>query len=493
LLFIAAVVIPLIVGGVVAYVASRLHLKDIHGHPHRITGPEFGIVSTFIVLASLLITVLWGPEAARGHAASGYKQFYNGSVTRAFSEEIECSRDGPCIHEYECDPYNHDHVYNHVHGSGDTATNHTHVDPHTHYHECPEATHEYNYKLDTNVGKTITIASHIFAAEPQRWRRGGRLSSGVPRGEPERWTQSKQKLEAGEAEPVTVENEYTNFILPSRSGFNKINRNVDKFLKQGLLPPHTQNLDGSVLSDYGMKAAKVQFVKVAETDQAIWQDRLMAFNAALGIEKQGDLHIVVVPADQVSSPQDYINALTAYWQNKLGKWSFPKNGIALAIGVDPSAKTIVWSRAKTGMPVGNGQMLAALMFELENKPFNADVVLGQIKAQPFVRDDGKPSVRYMHGSGLADRIMFTDYPFKRACMMCKDKGDNGASYVYLKDSIPVSTGAKVMMFTIVFFFSLALWAAALFLDPIGTLKGVRSGSSNDPFRGSRSRIHSNWR
>lgn len=479
-----SIFISFLVGGVVAFAANKLRLRNAYGEPLRITLPEFGATSLVVVIVAFLVVVMIGPNAARGHAASGYHQFLNGSVTRAWSQDTPCSRDGPCVHTYDCDAYTVTVVDQDAYTDKDGVYHAEQSHQETRYHQCPEATDEFSYFFDTNLGRTVTIADHIYAANPQRWRSGEQLSSGVPRGEPERWVNGKQRLQAGDADPVTVVDDYTNFILPSQDGLTKqYSGSIDKYQGRGLLPAHTENLNSSLLYDYGMRASKVQFLKVKPGNQALWQERLMTFNAALGTERQGDLHIVVVPANQVSDSQDYINALTAYWQNSLGKWGFPKNGIALAIGLASDGKTIKWARAKTGMPIGNGELLAALSFKLPDQPFSVDTVLGQIKALPSDAKDGKPAVRYLHSDGLVDKIMFTDYPFKRACMQCKDKGDNGTSYVYLKDSIPVSSGAKIVMFFIVFCITLTLWALVLFLDPLGAIKDtISSSATDDKFR-----------
>jgi len=455
--------------------AKRFALQDFYKRPLRITLPEFGIVASVVIIVALVVTVLIGPSAAQAHAAQGYHQFLNGSIVQAGTNTYTCTRDGPCNHTYDCDPYPVTIHHAAVTDSKGNVVSPAYDTTEIHYHDCPYATEEFTYYLVDSLSRNLPIASHIFSAEPQEFRGGNGIPGDVQRGVPPRWLQSKQRLDAGDAEGVTETGDYTNYILPSDDQtFRQYSTSVDKYRKANLLPEHTQNLNGSVLFDFDMQAAKVQFVGVTSSDQALWQERLMSFNASLGSERRGDLHIVVVPADQVPDPDDYINALTAFWQSSLGKWGFPKNGISLAIGVDNNAQTIKWSRAKTGMPIGNGEMLAALSFNLQGQAFNADNVLGQIKAQPVVGDDGKPAVKYQHGNGLVDKIMFTDYPFRRACMRCEDKDDDGTSYVYLKDSIPVSTGAKLMMFAIVALIALVLSGVALYFDPIGALRGTSS-------------------
>ncbi len=493
---------PLVIGGLLVLYSKRFGFTDIHGEPHCVTGLEFGVISPIIVLFALLVTVVWGPDMARAQAAEGYQQFFNGSVTRAVQEEIPCERDGSCIHEYKCDPYLDTETYyeteTYIGADGKSATRSVaKTRTVTKYHDCPEATHEYNYKLETNIGDTITVASHIFAANPQRWRRGEQLSANVPRGAPESWVVSLQRLQAGDAEPVTGVKSYTNYILPSEGTLYKKNSgNIAKYKQAGLLPEHTQGLQGNPTFGLVPQARKMQFVGgLAADSMETWTDRLMRFNAVLGPTRQGDLHIVAMPADAVSNPQDYLNALMAHWQSDLGKWGFPKNGIALVLGVGNDGR-IKWSRAKTGMPGGNGSMLSAMTLNLEGERFDPDVLLGKATVAPvldgkgnLVLDkDGDPLFNYGGSDGRLGKIIFREFPFKRVCMNCKDKDDEGTGYVYLKDSIPVSTGYMWFWFFLVFFVSLGLWAAAFYWDPVNAIRrGKGSTPRSDQFPGSFSR------
>lgn len=465
--------------------AERLDLKSVYGRSHRITWLEYGVSSVVIMLVALLVVVVWGPDVARAQAAKGYKQFLNGSVIDVWAEEIPCSKNGPCVHEYDCEASSHMHETRH-HDSKGNYTHSTYYD-HTHYESCPYATHEYNYLVKYKAYKvgTITIGSHHFAAEPKVWphREQRGIPGDVARGEPPRWVTSKQRLQAGDVEPVTVVDDYTNYILPAEGTlYKQYDGSVEKYLKEKLLPEHTQNLRGDVLFDAVPQARKVTFVGGLPTNGIdTWQERLMRFNAVLGPTLQGDLHIVAMPANTVSNPQDYLNALVAHWQSDFGKWGFPKNGIALVIGVGNDG-TIEWSRARTGMPEGNGAMLSALMNDLKGQRFDPEVLMGKPQAS-IVRDgkgslklddDGDPQLSYNTNDGLLGQIMFREYPFARACMGCGDADDHGTGYTDLKDSIPVSTGSKVLWSFIVLLIAGAFWAAALFLDPVGFFTGNAS-------------------
>jgi hypothetical protein len=56
-------------------------------------------------------------------------------------------------------------------------------------------------------------------------------------------------------------------------------------------------------------------------------------------------------------------------------------------------------------------------------------------------------------------------------MKCNSAGDKGVGYVDLSELVPITTGAKVLMFCIVFFLSAFLWAALLAFNPVGYLLG----------------------
>lgn len=484
MLFIYAVLLALFIG------AAPALLLNYYKSYLQINWKEFSICGILVVLVALLTTVVWGPDVARAQAVAGYKEFWNGSIVAAKVEETTCTRDGSCVHTYRCDPYivmvtKYRTVSDGVDSEGRPKTKtESYQEPETRYHSCPEATFEYTYWLEDNLGRgrgDLTIADHIFAAQPQEWRAGHGLSN-VPRGVPDRWLQSKQRLDAGDPEPVTKINEYDNYILASSDSLLKrYSADIEAYKAQALLPEHTQNLKGKTLHDHDMQARKMSFVDTGVADQEKWQAALMQFNAALGTQLQGDMHVVVVPASQVDNPDAYINALMAYWQGPdFGKWGLAKNGIALVLGIDDSRQTVVWARAKTGMPVGNGEMLSALQFELGNTPFDPDAIFGHPLGQPYVNEAGKTKVKYVgQDSGLVGRIIFVDFPFARACMDCKDKEDSGTGYTYLESTIPVPFAAKVWMMVIVGFISGLLWALFAWyplFEPITPLRRTRDGA-----------------
>jgi hypothetical protein len=300
-------------------------------------------------------------------------------------------------------------------------------------------------------------------------------------------------LANGISEPVTGGFKYANYILASDSSlFKRYSGNVDQFKKAGLLPKHTAALGDDMWYDYGMRADKLQVVGGLHlANLPSWEDRLMRFNAALGSAPnpvtgkgfQGDMHVVLVPANKVSNPDEYLNSLKAYWTS-LGKWSISKNGIILVIGASNDGRTVAWSRATTGMPFGNGTMIQALNTRLYGLNLDPNTLFGNVPATARQVGD-KHKVDYnLSLSGAVGNIVLQKYPFIRACMQCKSKGDTGVGYVNLKDLVPISTWGKIVMFIIVFFLSLVLWGVMLWTDLFGSIFGntfASSKQSSNPF------------
>jgi hypothetical protein len=477
--------VALAVGGAAAWLAHSGKLRDYYGNVARITKREFALGSVVVVGLAVAITMWIGPNLARSSAVNGYHEFYNGSVTQAVAQVINCSEDGPCVHEFTCNEVYHPAVTD----SKGNVTQAAYIET----HDCPYVTQEVNYVLETSIGQTAVIGSHYFTENPQRWTESfGDDSPGVPGGvlrqPPQRWLKARQSLAAGVPDPVTGVFSYANYILAADSDlYKQYDGHVARYQQTGLLPKHTVNLDNdNMLYDYGMQAAKVQAVgglKLANL--STWQDRLMRFNAALGSDLQGDLHIVLVPAARIANPDEYITSLKAYWQN-LGKWSISKNGIILVIGASPDGSTVEWSRAATGMPAGNGEMLEALKLKLTDSPLDPSILLGSVGATVH-ESGGKPKVIYDHNSaGTIGKVVFTDYPFARPCMKCEGANDKGVGYVDLKDFVPVSTGSKILMFFIVLVLSCLCWAAMVLFDPFGS--DNRPGN-NYPRRPARRAVH----
>ncbi len=438
--FVMALVIAAI-GGFAAAGILRWRQSD-----YQINRKEFLIGLAVITLVTTPLVSFVGGKIAHGNAVGGYVEYWGGSLIAAQSETIVCTRDGPCIYEYDCDPYE---VYEQVgtiqvltgYDSKGNAiyTSQPVYDWVTHYHSCPVATHEYSYWLSDSFGQDHQVAYHIFAAEPQQWRAGHGISADIPRGVPAAWVEAKQRIEAGDAPPATKSNEYINYFLAAQSSILKTyGGDVEEYRQRQLLVEHTQNHANAIYDGY--KAKKVVTAGGLKlSNEAEWQDALSQLNAKLGAQLQGDLHLVVVPSQLVGPAEAdrYTGALLAYWQGpEFDKHGFAKNAIVLVVGVDDASRQVVWARSKTGLPVGNGEMMAALSLQLQDKPFDPHSLLGSPKAQI---QDGKAT--YSQSGGLVDKIITTDYPYKRPCMDCKDEGESGG-FVYLDSESLISVWAK---------------------------------------------------
>lgn len=426
-----------------------------------------------------------GLSAAQTGAVSGFGQFLNGSILEADSETFNCDRSksfNSCEHTYRCDSYtvtvqDPDYV-------DDNGKRHSRSHKETRWHQCPYATQEFSYTLTDSMGEKHTIASHVLAATPVAWKNTHTLwgkteaiPSNITRGVPAQWQHAADGIANGNLDPVTIPNTYKNYVLPSeRTLLKAYSGDIDALKDKNLLPAHTVNLEDPIRDNF--IADKVNFVGVSlhPTTMAGWQDQLMRFNAALGMTKQGDLHIVVVKAAAVASatsPDNYLNAIKAHWLNDFGKKALAKNGIILVLAVNDSATTIEWSRASTGMPVGNGAMTAALNMELNGTPFSAASVLGSTTAQ-VATVDGKVTAKYSVGKGIVPTITMQKFPFERACMGCTDDDEAAMDgFTQLSTELPLRGAALV--WTII----IAVVAGLVIILGLYNFIGVANWNLND--------------
>src|SRR3989344_7792271 len=70
----------------------------------EITWTEFAVGMVAIVLVIVPLSIYSGNKIAKANNLS-FNQFLNGWETKARPIQIQCTRDGPCRHEYDCDPY----------------------------------------------------------------------------------------------------------------------------------------------------------------------------------------------------------------------------------------------------------------------------------------------------------------------------------------------------------------------------------------------------
>jgi hypothetical protein len=405
-------------------------------------------------------------NAAQTGAVSGYHEFLNGSIVSVDMSVQPCSEDGSCIHTEDCDSYQVPQT-NYTYDSKGNVTG-SYITYVTKYRSCPEATNEYTYTVTDTFDNTYTIGDHIFAANPAKWRSDIDIDGSVPRGVPQQWQHAHDSLARGDSDPVTVPHTYANYILASESTILRAHSDDIKRLRaKNLLPLPTPNPQDPIYNNY--VADKAMFVGFRPGNLPTWEDTLMRFNAGLGMTLQGDLHIVAIRDSVlrgIASPDAYVGALQAYWLNDLAKFAFPKNGIMIVLGVDDAGSRVIWARAQTGMPIGNGAMLTALQLRLEDVPFDPDTVIGTTDAHVSPITASRLSVDYTFANGIIEQTITTDFPFERACMNCtsaadKKRGQTGHGFVYLESEIPLSTGGAVLTTFIDLLILAVLWIVVL--------------------------------
>lgn len=470
---IPAVILALLAGLLMKYVLEK------KGGVDQITKFELWLGAAVItfVIAPLVGYIGW--EAARSNQIV-YNEYWNGWEVSATREDITCTRDGPCRWEYDCDPYLV-YVSRTCTRPGKNGGTYECGGYETRYHDCPYVTTETSYHIRTTLD-SYTIDSHRFPDNPQshRWRSSRSIpdsiisNAGV--GIPKFWNEVWVRVASGTPNPATVRKDYKNYILASEGTIlRQHSANIGRYLKQGLLPPVTS----SVIGLYGSN--KIYFVGYHADNKAEWQKNLEHLNAAFGTELQGDMHVVVVQNDAVSSDYDtYALALKAYWQdNKVfGRDAFGKNGVAIILGTN-DGKTVAWARAFTGMPRGNEQMIVALESGLKGQALDPTVVLGTILPTSVVSKS--PNSVSLHitktnRAGIIPRIVWGDddksFRFERIGMTGKGRG-KGSGYLYLYGEIQPTDTQKKWIGFIVFLLSCVLWYIAAVQDISNTRKSSR--------------------
>lgn len=440
------------------------------------------VITTAVIGGSGFAAYPIAHSTVQGVAIGGYQQKLNGSVTSTDVTITTCHKEkeeyggSNCRHTERCDSYI-DLVTEWYTGSD--GKQHSRTKPVTKWYDCPLDSHEYTYRLTAVAYHTytFTIADHIFGPD-SRHLRGN--DGGISRSVPAQWQHAKDSLAAGNADPITVPDTYENYILGSESELlQEHSEDIKDLEAKKLLPSVLAPIHDHFLAD------KVSFVGMNPSDAATWQDRLMRFNAAFGTLKQGDMRVVALRASALPpgiTPEDYIRALKAHWQSDFGKNAFPKNAVVLVLAVDDSGQNITWARAETGMPIGNHEMLDSLMLRLRDQPFTPDAIFGTTTAT--ITGGSKPKVTYQTGTGLVPQTVMHDFPFKRACMGCADKGEKGQQgFVDLKDLIPLSGWATFWTMFILLFVAGIFLAIAMGIHSFVT--GNTPKFMNNPYPSSR--------
>lgn len=432
----------------------------------RINWTEYviGVVVMTILFAVIINPV--GTNLARGNSLK-FSEFWNGFEVAANHERTPCSRDGSCSHEYNCDPYTVTEIVTVMDADGKGS--HTETRTHTEYHHCPYATEEWTFTVNTTLGNQM-ISANGFTDNPQEWRGGSGIPGDVFRGVPPFWQAAKDRVDRHDPGPVTAIKTYDNYILASQySILKKWSSEIERYQAKNLLPD-----PASEITSY-YYANKVYFEGLKPTNLRDWVFSVNQLNAALGMDRQGDLHFVAVNSKLVPDPDAYAQALFAHWQSpKLGRKAASKNTIIVVVGTD--GKTIKWTRADTGMPLGNEQLLVDLRNNLKGTEFTPTAVFGH-PIGTLKQDGDNYDVSLKHSNGVLDATLWGVHKFERVCMTCKDdEGKTG--FTYLKGQIPLKTGQRVWIMVVSFIISLIVWVIMAAVD----LKIPDVISINNPWR-----------
>jgi hypothetical protein len=426
--------------------------------------PWTAAVVAVVLFFAAWLTVHVGTNIAVQKAVT-FNENWGGYEVQAYTVRTDCTRDGPCVHEYDCDPYDVK-VVDRAAYTDDKGNYHPEISHwETRYHACPYTDYEVTFKVLTTLGD-YTIESHWLPENPDshRWRSGRSVPDSIPSGTPKFWQQAHDRIAAGDPGPVVKRMQYDNYILASQQTILKqYSDSIEQYKKDKLLPELSRD---PVFDPY--YANKMFFVGVNVPGN--WQYELNQFDAALGMDLQGDMYVVVVDADKIRDPDDYMMALIAYWTSdqQFGKDALAKNAIVVVVGT-VDGKAVDWARAKTGMPVGNEGMLLDIREDLPGTALTPSGLLGEPRAARLYKKPGKDyySVDIAHGDGALERIIWGQNKFERICMKCDDENETGkVGYQYLKNEIQPGPGARVLMMLITLIVGLCLWCGALYLsDP----------------------------
>jgi hypothetical protein len=448
-LIIWGVVISAAIGGVVAFAAPRLF-----GPTYQVTRFEFAVGFVLCALLVVPAVTVVGSKVAMSNNLS-FNEYWNGWEEAAVETPVRCVRDGVCRWTYDCDRYTVQVPVTTTDSKGNSKTTYR---TEVRYHECPYVNYEYSYRVDTSVG-SFTLAEHRFGPDPDadRYRPGDSLR-GVERragiGPPQEWLDAKARIDAGTPGPATVVKPYDNYILASQhSTLRKLSGDIERYDAAGLIPDPASGL----ISAY--RADKTHLVDDVTTTVGLpeWRDAVDTLSAELGTERQGDLHLVAVPAAVVDDPDSYTAALMASWTSpERGDSSLAKNTVVTVVGVDGDG-TVEWARLDTGMPVGNEALAAKVRDQLPGTEFAPDALVG-LGENPGV---------------LTELLLADGGGFERVCMLCDDESDDGAGFGYLSGEIRPNAGQNAVILFVAALFATGIWAAfaGFAVGPVNARRG----------------------
>lgn len=351
-----------------------------------------------------------------------FKEMWNGFELSAESKTVTCHVDGSCRHTYKCDPYTVTHHKTRTvkDSDGNSKTEH-YTEKETKYKKCPYSKEETSFWVTTTLDN-ISYGDHLMTGEPYRW------SKGIPDGKktvPEAWLAAKDRINSGKPQGITEVHKYKNFILASNDEMFKKNPElIEDLMKDDLLPPLASETQRGF-------ANKFHAVEVDAPDS--FGIDVANLNGAMAMDKKfGDLRVVAIDSDRAGSPDDYTNALSAYWSSTdhFGKNALPKNAVVVVMGVSSDDKTVEWARSFTGMPMGNEGFIQAVSSNLKDVPFDSSLL-----GRPHIAKDKA----VIESDGVLEEILWDSANgFQRVSM--SGDGIESAGFLYLGSSIAPTTG-----------------------------------------------------
>lgn len=420
----------------------------------KITNTEFGVAMGVMLILVIPFTAWLGIKVSIQNQVT-YNENWNGWELKAEVVRRPTSEDGFMRHywiETRVETYWEDEEYTDSDGKKRTrrVQKKRNVD-----HKIPYTTEEWDFVVHTTIGD-VTIATGFLPENPNKYRY--RWLVNVPEsrfasttGYHPYYLTVKERLDRNAPGPVTLRMTYDNYILASQTTIlQRFNESIEKYKKAGLLPKIQSTVTGYYDAD------RVYFVGGA-SGTGNWQNASRRFNSALGHTLQGDLHLVIVPADKVLDRDNYGGALVAYWQSdEFGKDALSKNGIVVVLGARDGQ--VIWAFAATGMPMGNEHLLLEIRNSLQGVALDAEVLLGNASA---TINGG--SVQVHNTQGELEKILWGKNRFQRVHMT--DKNGNGVGYEYLLAELEPTTGQKVGILFVVFFLSGIAWGLCIYLGP----------------------------
>lgn len=426
------------------------YVLDQRQSEYRITLQEFGIAAAIMLAIVIPMTSWLGMKMAFDNAVT-YEEFWSGYEIDAVWIRTQCHRDGDCIREYDCDPYQVYVVDRSAYTDSDGKFHPEQGHYETRYHDCPYTTEEWTFKVRTTLGDYI-IASHNLPTNPDqhRWRSGKRVPDNFPSGVPQFWQDVKDRLGRNQPGPVTARRDYSNYILASQHTIlKKYSADIQRYQQQGLLPKVSANIHDHYFAD------RVYFV--GSKLPGNWQSMSNYFGGAFGLDLQGDLHLVIVDANKITNPDNYIGALAAYWQSpEFGRDALSKNALVVVLGTTDGT-TVAWSRGITGMPKGNEALLIDIRDKLAGSKLTPEAIFGPPTGELYIDPASKEvRVRIQHSQGALDSVVWGNNKFQRVKM---------TDYQYLSHEIEPTAGQQTLIVFVAVLFGCIAWGICIYYGP----------------------------